>query len=137
MTRLNTHEEQLEDPGFNAAASWTVADSAGSADAETTTASKLTLDAFTGTITATMERAVVAGGLYSFEGYVDSLTLGSSTLTITCGGVTVASVTAAGVYTKEFYATTTAALVITAAVDTCIAVMDRCTLVKHGMGKGV
>ena len=136
MVRTANHIECIADPEFNDSSSWTISTpTSGAANVGTTKANKLTLAAYhEGSITADMGYtiAIEAGNLYNWEIWVDSVTLGGGTLTVTAGGKTLKAITAAGKFSGQITATATTALKITTATAAVASSIAKVTLVKYG-----
>ena len=136
MVRTANHIECIADPEFKASGSWTIGTpTSGAADVGSTTTEKLTLAAYhAGVITAGMGFTITfeTGNLYLWEIWVDSVTLGGGTLTVTAGGKTLKAITAAGKFSGSITATDATALKITTATAAVAAVLSKVTLVRYG-----
>ena len=134
MTKTNTHIECVADPDFKVDASWV---GAGGTGTEVAGSGILTLAAHDGrVITAAMGYDIDdLGELYHWELWVNSVTLGGGTLTVTAGGKTLMAITAAGKFSGSILPDATTALKITSATAAVAAVLGRMSLVKYGQGR--
>jgi hypothetical protein len=131
----NTHIECVGDPGFKAVGSWD--DGTPTSGTAIAGAGILTLDAFHGgTCTATMGFTIIDDeSLYFWELWVDEVTLGGGTLTVTAGGKTIKVITVAGKFSGTIEPDSTTALTVVTATAAVTAAIQRISLVKYGHGR--